>query len=314
VQIIFIINYYMDKKIYLYLTLIIVLYVLYRMNANFENFENPDNIKIYIKSKYSTENTSSKPDKLESKSQTEIKNEEPFKPIKKDIIRQIHDSVIINTRNAIKNSYEQIFGPEKKKITSNNKTYIEKFMEYFNNKAQTCGFTYTIPVSTGSQSNLISGQMVYSNNQLELAYADINSYIGINLVLNNTSVIIQNLTTNSTYLMGINNLSTDNNGNYVVTLNAPGLPDDFFTSGNNYIISPCSPDNNFINLIIDHQIYYIGILFIIFILFIIIIINYKYITSFVYKLIVKEKDIPGSHEGGKQLFYVGGYDYRDYSD
>jgi len=235
-------------------------------------------------------------------------------PYKKDIIRKIHDSVVSNTKETLKNSYKRVFGDDKP-INTKTKTYVEQFMEYFYNTAKTCDFSYTILESTVRSENLTPGQMLYSNNQITIHYADANSSIGVNLILNNKYLTIQNTTSNKNYFTGIENISNDSYGNYVFTLN-PSIDDSFFVAGNKYVIGPCIPDTegNSTNKVIDNQIVKSLIWFGIFIIIIILVINYKYITSYIYNWFKKEKDIPDRYEGGKQIFYVGGYDYRDYSD
>ena len=161
------------------------------------------------------------------------------------------------------------------------------------------------------------------NKKLTISYIDGISNTGINLALNNSTIIIQNTKTPPvSYLMGISKLEVLSNDNYIVNIEAPGLPDDFFTSEQKYIVNPCSVDNNdnFYNLLIDNKVIFTFIMFIIFIVFILLVTNYKLVLSFftfIYNYIKKPKETTidaSKYEGGKQIFYIGGYDYRDYSD
>jgi hypothetical protein len=45
-----------------------------------------------------------------------------------------------------------------------------------------------------------------------------------------------------------------------------------------------------------------------------IVINYKFILNLIMPTKKDKDETITIHEGGKQLFYIGGYDYMDYSD
>ena len=73
---------------------------------------------------------------------------------------------------------------------------------------------------------------------------------------------------------------------------------------------------NHTNTILDNQLYFSCFIFIGFMIIVFIVVNYKLVLSWISskKPVDKSEPLTVVHEGGKNIFYVGGYDYMDYSD
>jgi hypothetical protein len=63
----------------------------------------------------------------------------------------------------------------------------------------------------------------------------------------------------------------------------------------------------------ENQLWNSLLIFIGLVIFALLIINYKAVIEF-YKYYFSKAEFDNKIEGGNHIFYVGGYDYRDYSD
>jgi len=220
--------------------------------------------------------------------------------------------------------YYEKFNQIKEKIYE----YMSPSITKYFNTAKTCGFVYllyddsSIPSVVTQKSNvyipaLSQGQMYLSKDksQLILHYADKLGFTGINIPLNESSILITNGF--SKYQIGLKEFNTnlDKTGYFSVMVNLSRIPEDFFNATTTYILCDCDslPKDN---IIIENQLWNSFLIFIGLIVLAILIINYKYVYEIIINFYFSNKSgNDGSKiDGGKHIFYVGGYDYRDYSD
>ena len=270
-------------------------------------------------------------EKAQKEKQEKQKQEEEIQKAKryeKGFIHNLHDNITSNVRNTIKNTLNL------SDSTYPQKTYTERFnqiketvYEYlsgtpstFFNTAKTCGFSYIL-IADFVETPLAKGQMQIkykdkSKNpeKLLLHYADRSGLTGINMPLSGNTLMITDGV--SKYQIGINNFESDvNTGNFSVKIYTSGIPDSFFNQSSIYILFECDKSAEERSFILENQIWVSFLVFLGLITFSLLIINYTvvidgftYIKNWIYP--AKSSKI----EGGKNVFYVGGYDYRDYSD
>ena len=356
---IYIIN-IMDKIIYTYLTIFVIIYGLFRLNSN-EHFT--DNTTIYVKSKYNIPdpeliNEKRKQIKQFELAQKQILNAQNNEKLinqqikeleiesnKKLINQQIKELEIVpNEKNIINQWNEKYIKNPTSKIYekfSQIKTKIYEYMTpsitYFNspntffNTAKTCGFIYNLYQpsnnTTTDKSNtlvksevippLSKGQMYITNNnsQLILHYADKSGVTGINIPLVGSTLMITDGI--SKYQIDISNFNSnlDLTGYFTVNINLSGIPATFFNPNTSYILFECGDNNNFDLREMESQLGKSLIVFILLITIAVLVINYEAVLGAI-KYLYSSKSANGDSkiEGGKNIFYVGGYDYRDYSD
>jgi hypothetical protein len=370
----------MDKIIYTYLTIFVIIYGLFRLNSN-EHFT--DNTTIYVKSKYNIPdseliNEKKKQIKQFELAQKQILNAQNNEKLinqqikeleiesnKKLINQQIKELEIEANEKLIDQQIKEleIEANEKNIINQWNEKYIknptskiyEKFSQiktkifeymtpsitFFNtpntffNTAKTCGFIYNLYQpsnnTTTDKSNtlvksevippLSKGQMYITNNnsQLILHYADKSGITGINIPLVGSRLMITDGI--SKYQIDISNFNSnlDLTGYFTVNINLSGIPATFFNPNTSYILFECGDNNNNNNnfdiVEMESQLGKSLIVFILLITVAVLVINYESVLGGIkYLYPSKSTNIDSKIEGGKNIFYVGGYDYRDYSD
>jgi len=343
----------MEKNIYFYLGIFVVLYGIYRLNS-YENFQNSksDNVTVYIKSKYNLGNENENEKEL-----IELKErEEKIKQIKvrENQIKQFEEAKtkITNAQNQemlikqaqleakleeLKNEKGYIYNIQdtfKKTFnfgdsSSPQKTYTERFnqiketiSEYMSaitpsvsllfNKAKTCGFSYKL---IGQDvTSLLPGQMSMTSDKskLLLHYADITNVTGLNISLGGSVIIITDGV--SKYQIGISkfNSNVNNTGYFSVDIDISSIPDSFFNNSVTYILFECDPSASEKSIILENQLWNSLLVFLGLVIFSLLVINYQVVLSGFNTLFGSSGKSTTS--GGKNIFYVGGYDYRDYSD
>lgn len=239
---------------------------------------------------------------------------------KKDYIHKLNDKIVTNINTTSKTYTEQF-----KQIT--NKVY--EYMSGMNtpssilpkifNTAKTCGFSYKLV--TGSTAPVLTqGQMYISEDKttLLLHYADLAGLTGINIPLSGSSLLITDGI--KKYYIGISNFNSNvnNTGIFSLKVNLSGIPDGFFNSISTFILFECD-DNEIPGFIMENQLWNSLLVFLGLVLLTLIVIHYKTVLDI---LIYLKNSMFGSSaqsgnkniEGGQNIFYIGGYDYRDYSD
>lgn len=259
----------------------------------------------------------------ETQIQKTIQQEEELKRYnsqKKDYIHKLNNKIVTNINTTSKTYTEQF-----KQIT--NKVY--EYMSGMNtpssilpkifNTAKTCGFSYKLV--TGSTAPVLTqGQMYISEDKttLLLHYADLAGLTGINIPLSGSSLLITDGI--KKYYIGINNFNSNvnNTGIFSLKVSLSGIPDGFLNSISTYILFECD-DNEIPGFIMENQLWNSLLVFLGLVLLTLIVIHYKIVLDV---LIYLKNSIFGSSaqsgnkniEGGQNIFYIGGYDYRDYSD
>jgi hypothetical protein len=166
-----------------------------------------------------------------------------------------------------------------------------------------------------------------SSNKLIIHSNDVNNTSGIISQLTNVSTLTIAYE-NTTKIINISNFSIDNVN--IISVNLSNVPDNFFISGKTYMLYPClnntsgsqnlspsiNPPYSVQQFMIDNQLYNGFWVFILFIVIIMIYFNWGYISnyfsnSYFSKSIKKDNSYENS--GGK-IYYIGGYDYKDYLD
>jgi hypothetical protein len=337
----------MEKNIYLYLGIFIVLYGIYRLNSH----EKLDNVTVYIKSKYNLEDENNEKEFIELKEKeekiTQIKIREnqikQFENAKTNITNAQNQEMLIKQKQLeaqleeIKKEKGYIYNLQdtfKRTLNFGNssyptKTYTERFNqikatinEYMSvitpsvsslfNKAKTCGFSYKLIGNNAT--NLLPGQMSMSEDKskLTLHYADVTNLTGINIPLSGDNIIITDGV--SKYQIGINkfNSNVNNTGYFSLDIDISSIPDSFFNNSVTYILFECDRNVSETSIILENQLMNSLYVFIGLVVFSILVINYQVLISGLGSLMgSNQKSIA---RGGKNIFYVGGYDYRDYSD
>jgi len=300
----------MDKNNIIYLAIFIVIYIYFRsstkekFNNNIKNISDLENQMIIEREeqriKLAHESRLPKP--------TQLFNQMPNQtlPEENGII-----TIFKNTNNYINSNIIQ---------PASDINYVEKFnqvkekvYEYMTayNTAKLCDFKYSLTNST----TLIKGQMNLTHNVLKLFYADLSGNVGININLASHGLMIGD--GSNVYYLTISKFdsTSDPNGYLSVNVDISGVPSTFLNNTSVYTLYPCSNQHDTTNLALDSQLYFSCIIFVIFILIVGIVVNYKVVLNMIWP---KTKNTTESlipiHEGGKQQFYIGGYDYMDYSD
>jgi hypothetical protein len=246
--------------------------------------------------------------KLETQKKEEIdKRLEGQKRKEKEKIEQDKRSrsEFINKITEIK-PYIERFNQIKEKIYE----YMGPSVSIFNN-AKTCGFSYDLVNET---STLSQGQMYMNSNktQLTIHYADKTGYTGINIPLSGTTLFMKDGV--SRYQIGISEFNSDSKGEFKVTIRLSGIPDKFFNGSTTYILNECDDSNISHNIIMENQLWNSFLVFLGLVILALLVINYKTVIELYNSFFPNKADIDNKIEGGKHIFYVGGYDYRDYSD
>ena len=205
----------------------------------------------------------------------------------------------------------------------NTPSIISKITSLFHT-AKTCGFAYSLylPSETNVNSNYVpplnNGQFFISNNNstLIIHYADRTGATGINLPLSKSTLLITDGV--SKYQISVSNLNTqlDMTSYFTATIDISGIPKGFFNHVSTYILSECGVDSYTESLIMENNLWTSFLVFLGLIALALLIINYKYVYDIIIYVIYPPNagNANKKHEGGKHIFYVGGYDYRDYSD
>ena len=256
----------------------------------------------------------------------------PYNPNNVAVIVDENPTMIDNYLGMYKNIYEYVSNkklPEKKKYIPDNEqknlTYVESYNRFYKNVSNTynelfsgqCNYLYNYSSSKSISGN---GKIYLSGNVLIINPTDYNKMDGISSKLSNTSSItITNGETLITY--SISNYSIDADKNINVTVN----PVPSFNSNTIYTLYPCSNDSNdsskltgnlYYDIIVENNINNSFYVFIILTLIILIIINYKFIYNLLsgfFSSSKSDKVNKDEYSGGKK-YYIGGYDYRDYSE
>jgi hypothetical protein len=178
------------------------------------------------------------------------------------------------------------------------------------NTAKTCGFSYDLVNET---STLSQGQMYMNSDksQLTIHYADKTGNTGINIPLSGTTLFMRDGV--SRYQIAISDFNSDSKGIFKVTTRVSGIPDKFFNGSITYILNECE-DERSNNIIMENQLWNSLLIFIGLVIFALLIINYKTVIELYSYYFSNKPDFANKIEGGNHIFYVGGYDYRDYSD
>lgn len=365
----------MDKTMYIYLSIFVVLYGLYRLNSN-EHFS--DNTTVYIKTQQMRQYELAKEQLLKSQiKEIEIKRKMLEAQVEQEKLRnqkieeqlvkrkeetdeylmnknKLIDEELKNKEEELKNKEEEIIRKNelliKKKeetdeyLMSNNKLieqdkisksqsinkyeikpYIERFnqikkkvYEFFApsvsifNTAKTCGFTYELVSGT---SPLSQGEMYMNSNKskLTLHYADKTGYTGVNIPLSQSSIFMKDGVSKYQIVVSDFNSNSSKQGEFNVSINLSGIPDKFFNGTTTYIINECD-DFNSQSFIMENQLWNSFLIFLALVVFALLVINYKAIIELFNSFFGKKVDNDNKIEGGNHIFYVGGYDYRDYSD
>jgi hypothetical protein len=166
---------------------------------------------------------------------------------------------------------------------------------------------------------LQKGQMYITNDHSKLIihYADKLGVMGINIPLSGNTLIITDGV--SRYQISINNFNSNFNssGLFSVNISLSGIPTTFFNSSATYILFECVNPNE--DELLQSNITTSFYVFLGLVVFSLLIINYKQVYEWIiiiknYIFPPKMEDHSNKIQGGKNIFYVGGYDYRDYSD
>jgi hypothetical protein len=221
---------------------------------------------------------------------------------------------------------------EKEQIEENKKLrsdYIKPYIEKFNqitekiyeymvpsvsifNTAKTCGFSYDL---VDGSNTLTKGQMFMNNDKSKLTfhYADKTGYTGINIPLSQSKLFMKDGV--SKYQLSISEFNSNSDkGEFVVTINLSGIPDKFFNKTTTYIINECDDNDIVNNVIMENQLWNSFLVFISLVTIALLIINYKTVIEVFNYYFLNKADSDNKITGGKHIFYIGGYDYRDYSD
>jgi hypothetical protein len=311
----------MDKK-----TVIVIIIILIIIYLHVRNFENFDSDQYYIKSKYIE-----KSDGLV----TDVYN----------IVKTQNQSNIRNYFNVTKNIVNNLNLPKKLEKNMLNETYdnsynfykklVKKYNEYFG--TITCNYIYTLYIGSPpiNNTNIYPGEMYLdTSNKLTLNRNDLNNMNGILSQLSTVSNIV--LTSdNITKTININNFNIINQN--TVSINLENIPKDFFVSQKTYIIYPCLSDNSNSpsnshsissgnltassivefspqKFIVDNNINNSFLYFFYFIIFLVIYMNWEYFYRIISNMFSSSKVKEINPSTGGKIYYIGGYDYRDYSD
>lgn len=366
----------MDKTMYIYLAIFVVLYGIYRLNSN-EHFS--DNTTVYIKTQQMRQYELAKEQLLKSQiKEIEIKRkmleaqveEEKLRnqKIEEQLIKRKEETneylmnknklieeqlmkeeeeIIRKNEQLIKRKEEEIIRKKEEadeylmnnnklieqdkisKSQSVNKYEIKPYIERFNqlkkkvyeffapsvsifNTAKTCGFTYEL---VSGSSPLSQGEMYMDSNKskLTLHYADKTGYTGVNIPLSQSTIFMKDGVSKYQIVVSDFNSNSSKQGEFNVSINLSGIPDKFFNGTTTYIINECD-DINSQSFIMENQLWNSFLIFIGLVIFALLVINYKTIIELFNSFFGKKVDNDNKIEGGNHIFYVGGYDYRDYSD
>jgi len=304
-----------------------------KINQEFEKLQNQEFEKLQeqkFRKLLEQKQTNQEFEKLQEQKQInqELEKLQEQKEINQELIKDE------KSNNNLVNSYYEKFNQIRERIyeymSPSISPSISTYIKTYFNTAKTCGFIYSLYDNSNNKSNISSsileskenmpslsqGQMYISNNKsyLILHYADKLGFTGINIPLNESSILITNGF--SKYQLGLSefNSNLDKLGYFSVKINLSGIPDDFFNTSSSYILCDCdSLAKN--NILIENQLWNSFLIFIAVIILTVLIINYKYVYGLIIYFYSNKSDNDDSKiDGGKRIFYVGGYDYRDYSD
>ena len=252
----------------------------------------------------------------------------------KKIINKTYFDTYIDYNKKI---YEYIFNkklPERHK--NNNITTSVSLSEYYekiNSKAKelfvtnNCGYKYNYYDKKSS----LPGSMYITESSLEFTNDDVNNNTGLyNSIDNNITIVITDGIIN--YQINKNKYTLDPiTGVITVDVDLNVFEPDFFTTEKQYTVYPCATLEHIDNIsdianpmgfdvfarrsIIDSNIKNTFWIFIGMTAFLIIIYNWKYLYSTTTGYFHKEKEDNESSELiSTQLYYNGGYDFKDYSE
>jgi len=301
----------MDK----YLVIVIILIMLFLLYKSIDNYVNiSENFNsTYIRSPYNPNNVA--------------------------VLVDDNPTIVDNYLGMYKNIYEYVSNkklPEKKKYipdnTQKNATYIESFNRFYKNVNNTfnelftgqCNYLYKFSLSSNSPSSN-NGNIYLNTNVLIINPTDYNKIDGISTKLsNNKSIIITDGERTETH--NVSNYKIDDNKDINVTLN----PIPSFKPNVIYTLYPCTSEANkssesketntspdiYTDIILENNINISFTIFIISIIVVLIIINWKFVYNLLSRLFSSSKSDKVNkdvYSGGKK-YYIGGYDYRDYSE
>jgi len=236
-----------------------------------------------------------------------------------------------------KKIYEYIFNkkiPERQKnnnitATTTLTEYYEKINSKVNDLFETkkCGFKYNYY----EEKSLVLGSMYITESSIEFTNGDINNNTGLyNSIDNNITIIISDGEIN--YQITKNKYTLDpTTGVITLYVDLNTFESDFFNTNKQYVIYPCLPLEKLDNVsdvvnpeggdyglkraIVDNNINVSFSIFLITIACLVIIYNWKYLYSKVIGLFDKKiKDSESCESITPQLYYNGGYDFKDYSE
>ena len=302
----------MNKNLVI-IIILVMLFLLYKSIDNFVNISENFN-SIYIRSPYNPNNVA--------------------------VFVDDTPTIMDNYLGMYKNIYEYISNkklPEKKKYipddTQKNATYVESFNRFYKKVNNTfnelfsgqCNYLYKYSLSSNSPPSN-NGNIYLNNNVLIINPTDYNKIDGISSKLSNrTSITITDGEKTETY--NTSNYKIDDNKDINVTLN----PIPSFKLNVIYTLYPCTSepskssesketnttsDSIYTDIILENNINISFTIFIISIIVVLIIMNWKFIytsLSGLYSSSKSDKVNKDVYSGGKK-YYIGGYDYRDYSE
>lgn len=267
----------------------------------------------------------------------------PYNPNNIAVLVDDKPTMIDNYFGMYKNIYEYVSDkklPENKKYipdtTQKDATYIESYNRFYKNVKNTfnelfsaqCNYLYNFSTAPSTSGN---GNMYLKDKVLIINTTDYNKIDGINTKLYNTKpIIISNGEKTDTYKITDYNIDTNKNIN--VTLESPVS----FDINRMYTLYPCSSGSSgsdsaggsiissgyiesnklAYDIIVENNINNSFYVFIIVIVLILIMINSKVIFNYLSKFFSSSKSDKVNkdlYSGGKK-YYIGGYDYRDYSE
>lgn len=227
--------------------------------------------------------------------------------------------------------YQYIFNkniPERKKNITNESVTLIDYYKKINSKVKelygtkSCGFVYTYNKSA----SLIKGSMYLTEAGISFTYEDMNNNTNLfNTLENNISIVIT--CGEITHQFEKKQYDVDPITGVITVYIDQNSLQDFFVSNKQYIIYPCVSYEHIDNVIlstgdlslqqaivdtnvINSFIVFIGLLFSVLLIY-----NWKFIynkiSSFFEK---KDKDTELSDSMPNNIYYIGGYDYKDYSE
>lgn len=242
-----------------------------------------------------------------------------------------------------KKVYEYIIGesiPNRKKniLTNSKQITITEFFKKVSSRynelftLSKCGYLYNYYESASS----VSGSMYLTDSGVAFTNLDKNDKDGlINTIDNNVTLVISDgditlqLIKNDIHMDPLTNIIT-------VSLDVNAIKDNFSTN-KNYILYPCSTlehnsnapqiektsdpnsskgENYIQQTIVDHRVNMTFYIYLGFLVLVIIIYNWKFLCNMILNLFSNKKNNVSETSDTEinNIYYVGGYDYKDYSE